>query len=142
MPSIRTILHPTDLSDHSRYAFETACDLARDHQARLFMLHVMLPTTASFGPMPNPLEPAESQEALAHWGFAWPQPADSKVRVEHRVAEGDAAEEILRLARTLPCDLIVMGTHGRTGLGVRPRISRHSPFGLSKISFGPSDSSF
>ncbi len=27
-------------------------------------------------------------------------------------------------------------------LGVRPRISRHSPFGLSKISFGPSDSSF
>jgi conjugative relaxase-like TrwC/TraI family protein len=28
------------------------------------------------------------------------------------------------------------------GLGVRPRISRHSPFGLSKISFGPSDSSF
>jgi quercetin dioxygenase-like cupin family protein len=37
--------------------------------------------------------------------------------VEHRLAEGDPAEEVLRLASALRCDLIVMGTHGRTGLG-------------------------
>jgi quercetin dioxygenase-like cupin family protein len=37
--------------------------------------------------------------------------------VDYRVAEGDPAEEILRLAETLRCDVIVMGTHGRTGLG-------------------------
>jgi quercetin dioxygenase-like cupin family protein len=37
--------------------------------------------------------------------------------MEHRVAEGDAADEILRLAASVQCDLIVMGTHGRTGLG-------------------------
>jgi quercetin dioxygenase-like cupin family protein len=36
--------------------------------------------------------------------------------VEHRVAEGNAPCEILRLAQALNCDLIVMGTHGRTGL--------------------------
>jgi quercetin dioxygenase-like cupin family protein len=36
--------------------------------------------------------------------------------VEHRVAEGNAPGEILRLAQALRCDLIVMGTHGRTGL--------------------------
>jgi quercetin dioxygenase-like cupin family protein len=36
--------------------------------------------------------------------------------VEHRLAEGDPAEEILRLAGVLPCDLVAMGTHGKTGL--------------------------
>jgi quercetin dioxygenase-like cupin family protein len=36
--------------------------------------------------------------------------------VQHRVAEGSATNEILRLAQMLRCDLIVMGTHGRTGL--------------------------
>jgi quercetin dioxygenase-like cupin family protein len=37
--------------------------------------------------------------------------------VEHRVAEGDPADEILLLTESLRCDLVVMGTHGRTGLG-------------------------
>jgi nucleotide-binding universal stress UspA family protein len=39
------------------------------------------------------------------------------VRVEHRLVAGDPGAEILRAAREEPCDLIVMGTHGRTGLG-------------------------
>jgi nucleotide-binding universal stress UspA family protein len=39
------------------------------------------------------------------------------VLVEHRVAEGDPAEEVLRLAEREGCDLIVMATRGRTGLG-------------------------
>jgi nucleotide-binding universal stress UspA family protein len=43
-------------------------------------------------------------------------PRDSKVRVKHRLAEGDAATEILRLAKETQADVIVMGTHGRTGL--------------------------
>jgi len=66
-------------------------------------------------PPPNPLLPVESQEA---WKgrFQWPQPSDPNIVVEHRVAEGDAPEEILRLAEAVQCDLIVMGTHGRTGL--------------------------
>src|SRR5205814_2627344 len=42
---------------------------------------------------------------------------DGNVRAERRFEEGDAAGTILRVARELPADLIVMGTHGRTGLG-------------------------
>ncbi len=42
-----------------------------------------------------------------------PQPG---VQVEHRLEEGDAASEILRVAREGKCDLVVLGTHGRTGL--------------------------
>jgi quercetin dioxygenase-like cupin family protein len=38
------------------------------------------------------------------------------VQVEHRVEEGDPPAEILRLAESVHCDLIVMGTQGRTGL--------------------------
>jgi nucleotide-binding universal stress UspA family protein len=39
------------------------------------------------------------------------------VRAEHRLAEGDAAAEIVRVADEIKADLVVMGTHGRTGLG-------------------------
>lgn len=117
MPVIQTILHPTDFSDNSRYAFQTACSLAKENKSLLVLLHVIPP---SVSPLltelpPNPLLPAESQESLKG-RFSWPQPPDAAIRVEHRVAEGDAAPEILRLAQALPCDLIVMGTHGRTGL--------------------------
>jgi nucleotide-binding universal stress UspA family protein len=38
------------------------------------------------------------------------------VNVEHQLKAGDAVAEILSMARHLPCDLIVLGTHGRTGL--------------------------
>ncbi len=117
MLSIQTILHPTDFSDSSRYAFEMACSLAKENKARLILLHVMPPSVDPLmtQPPPNPLLPAESQESLKG-RFTWPQPTDPAVRVEHRVTEGDAPMEILRPAQALPCDLIVMGTHGRTGL--------------------------
>jgi quercetin dioxygenase-like cupin family protein len=47
----------------------------------------------------------------------WPQRSDPQILVEHRLAEGDPADEILRLSAAQRCDLIVMGTHGKTGLG-------------------------
>lgn len=59
--------------------------------------------------------PAESQ-AFLKGRYSWPQPSDPKIVAEHRVAEGEPPDEILGLAQALKCDLIVMGTHGRTGL--------------------------
>jgi nucleotide-binding universal stress UspA family protein/quercetin dioxygenase-like cupin family protein len=117
MPGIQTILHPTDFSNNARPAFEMACALARDYQAKLLVLHVMMPSVSPLlrSPPPDPLRPDESQESAVKW--PWPQPTDPRIRVEHRLAEGDPADEILRLARALGCDLIVMGTHGKTGLG-------------------------
>ena len=117
MPDIQNILHPTDFSENSRYAFQTACGLARDNHATLLVLHVMMPSMSPLmqGPPPDPLRSAESQESLAQ--LPWPQPSDPQIRQEHRLAEGDPGEEILRLTEAIACDLIVMGTHGRTGLG-------------------------
>jgi len=117
MPGIQTILHPTDFSENSRPAFQTACALARGDNATLVVLHVMIPSASPLlrAPLPDPLRSAESQRPVAH--LPWPQPSGPPVRIEHRVAEGDPAEEVLRLSQALSCDLIVMGTHGKTGLG-------------------------
>jgi nucleotide-binding universal stress UspA family protein/quercetin dioxygenase-like cupin family protein len=116
MPSIQTILHPTDFSDNSQCAFEMACALARDYHATLLVLHVAMPSASPlFGaPPPDPSRPIESQRSQMH--LPWPQPAGPEIRVEHRLAEGEPAEEILRFAGAQNCDVIVIGSHGRTGL--------------------------
>jgi nucleotide-binding universal stress UspA family protein/quercetin dioxygenase-like cupin family protein len=116
MAGIQTILHPTDFSDNSRPAFETACALARDYQAMLLVLHVMAPSVSPLAGStpPDPLRSIEGQ----HLGvqLPWPRPSDSRIQCDHRLAEGDPVEEVLRMADRLPCDMIVMGTHGTTGL--------------------------
>jgi nucleotide-binding universal stress UspA family protein/quercetin dioxygenase-like cupin family protein len=116
MPGIQTILHPTDFSENSRYAFQSACALARDYQATLFVLHVMPSSVSVFlqEPAPNPLLSLEAQGFRKR--LPWPEPPDSEIRVEYRVAEGEIAEEILKLIETLRCDLVVMAAHGKSGL--------------------------
>lgn len=116
MLAIRTILHPTDFSERSDFAFRLSCSLARDYGARLIILHVAEPLMAFGGegvlipPPPVDLEPLRKQLHEL-------RPTDPKVRVEHRLVRGDAATEIVRVAEETHCDAIVLGTHGRTGLG-------------------------
>lgn len=115
MLPIRKILHPTDFSDPSRAAFELACSLARDYSAELLVAHVVPPSQV-FAPngiaMPLPAEePYEARVELARV-----RPADNRVKADHRLLEGDPATEILKLAQDAGADLIVMGTHGTTGL--------------------------
>jgi len=117
MLPIQTILHPTDFSEHSGYAFRVACSLARDCGSRLVVVHVMsLPLYAS--PELGPLIPAPTllEEELRE-RLLLLRPLDPAVAVDHCLLHGDAAAEIIRLAKDDKSDLIVMGTHGRTGLG-------------------------
>ncbi len=108
MLPIQTILHPTDFSERSGYAFQLACSLARDRGARLIVLHVM--------PVPLVQEKFLYREEMAGALNRLGAP-DAQVRLERRLEEGDAATQILRVAEETGCDLIVLGTHGRTGLG-------------------------
>ncbi|MCI0461018.1 MAG: universal stress protein [Gemmataceae bacterium] len=108
MLPIRTILHPTDFSEPAGYAFRLALSLARDQGARLIVLHVM--------PVPLVQEKRGYREEMAEDLSRIGSP-DPRVGVEHRLEEGDPAIQILQVARETGCDLIVMGTHGRTGLG-------------------------
>jgi nucleotide-binding universal stress UspA family protein len=116
MLPIRTILHPTDFSAYSDQAFQLACALSRDYGARLIVLHVATPPVIVYGEGVLPPEPAVFQEQLRE-RLQHVVPKDPKLAVEHRLVEGDVAKEILRLAGETKSDLIVMGTHGRTGLG-------------------------
>jgi nucleotide-binding universal stress UspA family protein len=115
MIPIHTILHPTDFSDCSDVAFRLACALARDYGARLVVLHVAeLPAVVSGDGMlmmPYPVDSEPLREQLQKL-----TPGAPEVPVEHRLVEGYPAEQILRVAAQKNCDLILMGTHGRTAL--------------------------
>src|SRR5436189_280678 len=115
MLPIRTILHPTDFSDSARPAFELACALARDYGATLILVHVV-PSSHALAPdagaVPLPFE----EPYGAHARLARLRPDDPRVAVEHHVVEGDPADHILKAAADRGVDLIVMGTHGTSGL--------------------------
>ena len=109
------ILFATDFSPASEAALKYATALARDSGARLLIVHVEeLPTPYAGGEMmlpqpeyPNP-EIRKMLEAVV--------PTDKNVPYEHHLLLGTAAEDIVRLATEEKADLIVIGTHGRTGL--------------------------
>jgi nucleotide-binding universal stress UspA family protein len=103
---IRIVLHPTSFSVRSRPALGVAWALARSHRARLVLLHA--------GPGdrgPERAELARLKEQSDRAGL--------EVSVETRFGQGEPVTEILRAARDLGCDLIVLGLHSRTGLDRR-----------------------
>jgi universal stress protein A len=116
MLPIHTILHPTDFSDCSNYAFRLACSLARDYGARLIVVHVAEPPMAvsceGVLMLPENYDLESLQKQLRQLESGNPE-----VQIEPRLLQGYAATEILRIAADTKCDLILMGTHGRTGMG-------------------------
>ena len=117
MLPIRTVLYPTDFSESSNFVFRLACALARDYGARLVVVHVAEPIVPIYadGAVIPPRDVDVENEPL-RTTLHQLVPRDPKIRVEHRLTEGDAATEILCLAKETQADVIVMGTHGRTGL--------------------------
>jgi nucleotide-binding universal stress UspA family protein len=117
MLAMRTILYPTDFSTDARTAFEVACVLAGEGHGRLVVLHVERPPLATLGgtsgvpPLPNEYNGERLREELQRV-----QPVRAGIAVEHRLEYGDPAAVILEVAQDIGADLIVMGTHGRTGL--------------------------
>jgi nucleotide-binding universal stress UspA family protein len=115
MLSLGTILHPTDFSEHSEFAFRLACALAWDYKARLVLLHVTpLPMAIYAGGAVPPDPWPDIEEAKAKLRDLEGQVQG--VRVESQVMEGDPVDMILRAAEETHSDMIVMGTHGRTAL--------------------------
>jgi nucleotide-binding universal stress UspA family protein len=111
---IRVILHPTDPSDSSEAALGVARSLARDLGSKLVLLHVV-PFEVFPSELAVPVDMRAYRDALEAVREILDDP-DLKYPVEAQLGQGDAAAEILRMAREVGCDLIVMGTHGRTGL--------------------------
>lgn len=113
MLTIRAILHPTDFSEWSDNAFHVAGELARDHRASLHVLHVATAFEAYKGELPY--EEHSAQYLAEDWEKLG-QMQYPGVEIHRCLEEGDPAEQILRVAASIPCDFIVMGSRGRTGL--------------------------
>jgi nucleotide-binding universal stress UspA family protein len=112
MIRIKKILYPTDFSSYSNQAYFHAIALAATHHAGLTVLFVYSPDQKIPG------TPANPDEARRYWQDQLEQirPVDASIPVRHVFLEGDAATQIVRYGRDAGIDLIVMGTHGRTGV--------------------------
>jgi nucleotide-binding universal stress UspA family protein len=119
--AFRRILWPTDFSPTAKAALPYAADLAADHGAQLVLLHV-LPVYTMYVPEVSgavwvDLQRKAKAAAAEDLRRLAAQLEGPKIRTHTVLAEGVPFDQILRVARRLRCDLIVIATHGRTGLG-------------------------
>lgn len=150
MKTYRRILCPVDASECSRVALGEALSLARRFDAALELLNVyqvpayVQPTIlvwAAVGPRPL-WELAEEQAKTEVERFLAPLALEERARLVLSFEVGDAATTILERARQSKPDLVVMGTHGRTGarrvvLGsVAERVVRLAPCPVLVIPMG------
>lgn len=122
MIEIRHILCPTAFSDGSRRAFDQAMAIARWSGARVTLLHVVPPPGAA-GAAPDAhmvasaaVLPADHDALREEMRQCLEAPATPQGAVDVLVREGPAAGEVVRQTESLRPDLLVMGTHGRSGL--------------------------
>ncbi|MGE0759903.1 MAG: universal stress protein [Pirellulaceae bacterium] len=113
--NVKKILFPTDFSHTGDAALEMATALARDSGATLIIAHVEeSPNVYAGGEfyygIPNP--PTDELRRM----LDEVKPTDPSVAYEHRLLTGDPAATIVRLAEEEGVDMIVLGTHGRTGI--------------------------
>jgi universal stress protein A len=137
---IRSILLPTDFSECANYALSYAASLARQAGASIICVHVIEPVVPTVGytgltePMPM-ADLSEQLEESAERELPKIGACDecNGLDVEEVIAHGDAASEIVRVAKERKVDLIVIASHGRTGLGrilfgsTAESVVRHAP---------------
>lgn len=135
---IKTILVPTDFSDYAEYAYKWALGLAANCNAKVVlfhatptMSHLAFPESVYYPDLAR-MEPELIVDAEKRVTEFAAKKGTSSVPVETRVSLGEPMWEICRMAEHEHADLIVMGTHGRTGLShvvlgsVAERVVRHA----------------
>jgi universal stress protein A len=135
-----TVIAPTDFSELGDAALPFALRLAADHQAGLILLHVLdaypipSPLYAHYYPMPTRSQQRRAERKareLLQARLLRGQPAHR--RIQMLVVHGDPAGEILRVAEKSAAPVIVIASHGRTGLSrlalgsVAEKVVRASP---------------
>ena len=137
---LKKILCPTDFSENSEYALKYALTLAILSKAELQLLHVVEPisypqSAELFEPVLDEVELTMKMEA------AFQKQLEDQVaalkseypKIRGKLVTGNTFLEIIQAARDEGVDIIVMGTHGRTGLAhvligsVAERVVREAP---------------
>ncbi|MCU0702503.1 MAG: universal stress protein [Fimbriiglobus sp.] len=139
MISIHRVLVPVDLSGTSEKALGYAAELSEKLGAKLTVLYVVAEPAAVLPDMmmPVPVATADAEELLDSGRQAVVNLIAAKnlgrLNPVIDVRLGSAAQEIVAAAKELPADLLVVGTHGRTGLthlllgSVAEHVVRHAP---------------
>ena len=118
------ILHPTDFSKASAPAFARTIAEARQTRSELILLHVLAPVIPAVGASEGYLSPSVYEE-MSKSSRAWAQKQmdrllakakTARVRARGMLLEGVAHEQIVRAAKRQRASLVVIGTHGRTGV--------------------------
>jgi nucleotide-binding universal stress UspA family protein len=134
---IRHILAPTDFSDRSKQVLSDALELAQTFGATLALLHVLEPSPY-LGEFTPPTMGADllsdlERQASAALARMLPEAQRATIEVTRSVVMGSPPLKIIETAEADHADLIVMATHGRTGLShlvmgsVTERVVRTAP---------------
>jgi nucleotide-binding universal stress UspA family protein len=118
---IKAILFPTDFSQGARAAMDHAISLAKDYDAKLILLYVIQDISIAEWYIPSSLSAADLVEDMqkSAWNEMekWGAEVSKTVNdVEKLVVRGVPFVEIIKTAKEKKADLIVIGTHGRTGI--------------------------
>jgi nucleotide-binding universal stress UspA family protein len=118
---IKTILYAIDFSEGARAAMDHAIMFARDYRAKLILLHILQDISIADWYVPSSLSMGELMEDMEKNAWeemrTWEAEIASKVNnVEVIVIRGVPFVEIIRTARSKNADMVVIGTHGRTGI--------------------------
>jgi nucleotide-binding universal stress UspA family protein len=122
MSRLRRILHATDFSPASRAGFARAMSMAKADRAELLLVHVLAPQAALAGngymspQIYDDLDAAAEKYGQRHLSALEAKARKGGVRSKTLLLHGLADQQIIRAARSAKADLIVIGTHGRTGL--------------------------
>jgi nucleotide-binding universal stress UspA family protein len=112
---IKKVVFPTDFSRTSKAALSFAESLVRDQGGKLYIVHVEEPPAAYGGGDLFYGIPSATLEDVKRLLLSF-VPSDPNVAFEHHLVHGAPAEAITEFAESVDADLIVIGTHGRTGL--------------------------
>jgi nucleotide-binding universal stress UspA family protein len=118
---IKRILHATDFSPASEPALEDAVDFAKQNDAELLVVHVIEPVRYVAGEefggpeLYVKLEQITDQNAQASMNKLLEKVQSQNVKARGMLLKGVAHEQIVNAAESEKADMIVIGTHGRTG---------------------------
>jgi len=140
-PKYKKVLFCTDFSENADYAFDFAYGIAKRDEGLLYILHIMpynsnqayaetFITTADL----KKIQKAVEEDIANNYKEHYVKKIEGGIKFEIVTISGREDEEILKFAKKENADIIVMGTHGRTGIehvffgSVAEKVLRQSPF--------------
>ena len=140
-PKYKKVLFCTDFSENADYAFNFAYGVAKRDEGLLYILHVMpydsnQAYAESFITMEDmeKIKKAVEEDVANNYKERYEKKIENGIAYEFITKSGREDEEIIGFAQKEKVDLIVIGTHGRTGIervffgSVAEKVLRHSPF--------------